>query len=127
MISVAIPTTRKPKPPAKTPAPAPAVRRRLLRSSGLFHIARQLLAAEGDRERAAVLLRLSDGLLLDKHGELLAACTACGFTVGADYLTLRLAALHAVRDRQGCLSPATIGQLETWRRAFVAIAEGSPT
>jgi hypothetical protein len=127
MISVAIPATRKPRPQETAAAPAPAVRRRLLRSSSLFHVARQILAAEGDHERAAVLLKLSDGLLLDKHGELLAACGAAGFSIGADYLTLRLAALHATRDRFGCLSAATLEQLETWRRAFVAIANGSPT
>jgi hypothetical protein len=84
----------------------------------------QLDEAEGPAEKARYLLRLSDDLVLRYLGALQRACFDAGFAIGANYLDCRVAALQAVRDREGRLPEHIVQTLEIWRAGLVAVAGG---
>ncbi len=97
------------------------------REEGLFWIARQILRAMTDAERAAILLRVPDLVLTQKSGVLTEACQACRFTDGVGYIAARAAATSATRDEDGRMPEDTLRQLEFWRRGLVALAQGGPS
>lgn len=84
----------------------------------------QLEAAPTDAERAQLLLRLTDDLVLRYGDELQHTCRREKFGAGVHYLQLRTTALHAVRTRAGELPAAAAMPLELWRRGLVAVAGG---
>lgn len=100
------------------------VRRAPVAAEGLFPIARQILEAETDQRRAAILLRVPDDTVATKGDLLKQACAEAGFTMGATFLELRIGALTATRDRDGKLPEQYLRTFETWRRGFVALANG---
>jgi len=126
VIDIRIPRT-VPQIPARQAARfAPAASRQEAPAAmdGLFPIARQILAAETDRACAAILLRLADDTLVTKGQVLREACLAAGFGMGTQFLDIRLAALSAVRDREGRLPEQHVRAVENWRRGLVALAQG---
>lgn len=90
----------------------------------MFPIARQILEAETDQRRAAILLRVPDDTVAIRGELLQRACEQCGFTLGVHFLEHRLAVLTATRDRDGKLPAHCLQTLEIWRRGFVALANG---
>lgn len=83
-----------------------------------------MAAAGTDRERAAVLLTLSDRMTADFAEQLHRACETAGFEDGAAFIRLRLAAMAAPRDLCG-LMPADIAvDLERYRAAMAVFAAG---
>lgn len=91
----------------------------------MFPIAVQLIEARSHRERARLLLRVSDGLVLTHFDALKEACDLSGFAEGAGYLAERFVALHAVRDDVGLMPAKHVNQVENWRRGLAAIAGAS--
>lgn len=100
------------------------VRKPVPPADDMFHVAHQILVAQTDRERAAILLRLPDDIVVTRGHLLREACTARSFPMGATFLEHRLAALTATRDRDGKLPEHHVRSLEIWRRGFVALANG---
>ena len=92
------------------------------RVDGLFWVARQILRADTDAERAAILLPLPDLLLTQKADVLREACEACSFEDGARYIAVRSATCSATRDEHGELPSGQLASLEFWRRGMVSIA-----
>lgn len=82
----------------------------------------QLRDAAGDAERAALLLRLPDSVILACAEDLIDACA--GFGAGGRYLRARVVALHAVRSEAGLLAPAFTLPLIGARTALRMIAAG---
>lgn len=74
-----------------------------------FHVAEQLLGAASAEERARILLRVPDSVVLQRHEALVEACYAVNFMLGAVFLDVKLAALNAVKMADGRL-PAPIGE-----------------
>lgn len=93
------------------------------RVEGLFWVARQILRAASDAERAAILLRLPDLLLTQKTDVLREACQACGFSDGERYIAVRSATCSATRNEQGELPAEQLAAMEFWRRGMVSIAD----
>lgn len=88
----------------------------------LFPPAAHLLNAESHAARAAMLVRLSDALVVT-HGPVLEqACRGAGFATGAQFLQVRLAALLSRRDAAGALPVAPAGQLGFWTDFMTALA-----
>ena len=85
----------------------------------LFPIADQVRCAASAAERAALLLRLSDEVILSGGPDLLAACRDCLFAVGEMYLMVRMAALCATRDASGELPEKLAAQLDRYRNMMV--------
>lgn len=64
---------------------------------------REMLDAANDRARADVLLRCPDAVLI-KHAEIFTrCCERASFQTGKLFVAARVAAMHAVRNRQGTL------------------------
>lgn len=93
-------------------------------AEGLFPIARQILAAATDQERAAILLRLPDEVIVTKGTLLKDACLASQFSLGAHFLDTKIAALTATRGKDGKLPEQHVLAVETWRRGMHAFANG---
>lgn len=94
------------------------------RDEGLFWIAREILRADSDAVRAAILLRIPDLVLAQKAEVLSEACTACQFGEGAGYISVRLSVACANRDPNGRLPSGMARLLEMWRCSMVALAAG---
>lgn len=91
---------------------------------GLLHIAEELAAATDNRARAALLLRVPDGILLSYHGQLGGICARHHFEAGVSFLAYRVSALCAVRDAHGLLPGRLAGELEAWRTTMSRFAAG---
>ena len=91
-----------------------------------LHIVEQVKLAASKREIAQILLRVPDGILMTHHEVLTAECRKARFPDAISYMTVRLVALDAVRDKSGRLPDAVLGPLENWRIAFAAFAQSSP-
>lgn len=93
-------------------------------SDTMLPILRQLHEADGDRARAATLLRMPDSVMLKYHDVIEAACRRAGFEAGRNYLALRVSLSLAVRDVVG-LPPADLATTgEHYRRAMAEFAGG---
>lgn len=124
MIDIRIPRTVPQIPARRAARFVPEASRRAPMVDGLFPVARQILAAETSAACAVILLRVADDTLVTKGQVLREACLAAGFSLGAQYLDIRIAALTAVRDREGRLPEQHVRALEIWRRGLVALAHG---
>lgn len=93
----------------------------------MLPVIRQMHDAADDRGRAAILLSLPDAVLL-KHADVFAhACHRHGFSVGEEFVTLRYAAMHAVRDAAGLLPASVTESLDTYRAALARfVAQPDP-
>ena len=86
----------------------------------MLPIISQMHEAESDRERASILLRVPD-LVLMKYREVFeAACRRAGFQTGLEFINWRRAGWSAVRQVDGSPRP----DFEKVRRAFAAFASG---
>lgn len=89
-----------------------------------FHVVNQLLRAGGNAERARIVLRLSDQLVLAQSMAISEACQACGFFEGACFIALRGALLCATRDEHGLLPAQPAAELEGLRNRLSHLAAG---
>ena len=89
-----------------------------------FPVVSQLLKARSDSFRAALLLQLSDAVVLAAPVDLGDACAATGFTLGQVFVAKRAALLCRTRDAHGLLPAADAGELERIRVALSELAGG---
>jgi len=94
--------------------PLPTIRGVRQGQEHMFPPAAHILNAENNRDRAAMLVRLPDGLVVTHGGLLVRACEQAGFSAGANYLHVRLAALLARREADGRLPAMVAAQLRFW-------------
>jgi hypothetical protein len=90
-------------------------------TSTLLPIIQQMHDATSDRERAAVLLAVSDAALMKYRPVFEDACRAAGFSMGLELISWRRAAWHAVRGPDG---RHRNGDFEKVRAAVAAFAVG---
>lgn len=79
-----------------------------------------------DAERADWLLRVPDGIVLRDYDPIRNILLTAGFRHGADFLGIRLSAVHATRGDDGELPETIRSALEMARSAMRAIAFGAP-
>ena len=84
--------------------------------SGGFHVAEAIGCASGAAERARILLRISDEVLLAMFGAISRACHDTSFELGQRYIEVRVASLCELRCEDGHLPAATLEQLELYRK-----------
>lgn len=84
----------------------------------------QMHNADGDRDRAAVLLRCPDALLLKYESAFLNACRQ--FEAGEQFVLLRTNAMRMTRSEVGGLPGKVALELETLRAELAAYAAGAP-
>ncbi|MBZ9856739.1 hypothetical protein LB566_23385 [Mesorhizobium sp. CA13] len=84
----------------------------------------QLHNADGDRDRADVLLRCPDALMLKYETVFLNACKH--FPAGELFVLQRSNAMRMVRSAAGGLPGAIALELETLRAELAAYAAGAP-
>ncbi|MGZ5905147.1 MAG: hypothetical protein ACXWKQ_07350 [Reyranella sp.] len=87
-----------------------------------FPLAEQLLQARSASALAALLLRISDAVILSHGRDIVGACEATAFPEGALLVKERTVALHAVRDAHGLLPAAMAARLEGYRQNISRIA-----
>lgn len=92
--------------------------------SANFFVVDQIIEARTHAVRAGILIRLPDAVIAARAEQLQDGCTEAGFSIGSDYVAIRLAHQNAQRDRRGNLPGHITDQLEYWRRGMVAISEG---
>jgi hypothetical protein len=93
-------------------------------TDSMLPILRQLHDADGDRERADVLLRMPDSVVLKYHEVILAACRGAGFEAGMAFVELRVSLCLAVRSSDG-LAPADLSKvLDHYRDVMAKFATG---
>ncbi len=94
-------------------------------TDSMLPILRQLYDADGDRERADVLLRMPDSVVLKYHDVIAAACRRGAFETGVKFLAVRVSLSLAVRDSTG-LPPADLaGMVDQFRIAMAEFAAGA--
>lgn len=91
----------------------------------LMPLARRLLSAGSNRDRAGMLLRVPDAVVLEQADALAEACRQAGFHPGADFITLRGVELHRVRDIHGMLPEAGAAVLEGYRVSLSRFVAGA--
>lgn len=90
--------------------------------NGMLPILRQFHDADGDGERARLLLNLSDTLIGKYREAFERACRVARFDEGRTYIALRVNSFRAVRDDLGNLPKETALALKTSREVLVALA-----
>jgi hypothetical protein len=88
-------------------------------------ILQQFTRATSDQERAALLLRWPDVVIVTARGAAEAHCRRTGFDAGAYFIDLRCAALQAARDPNGLLPETVSRPLEQCRAAMARFAGGA--
>jgi hypothetical protein len=83
----------------------------------------QLQNADGDRARAAILLRCPDAILMKYDTVFLNACRH--FEAGALFVLKRTVAMRAVRSEAGALPGGMQMEIETLRAGLAAYAAGA--
>lgn len=95
-------------------------------SADAFPVADLIRTAGSAEERARILLRLPDGLALQMARPLLDACQQAHFELGVDYLTVRIAAMCAIREPDGELPERPRLQVELYRQLMCRLAGVTP-
>lgn len=90
-------------------------------TDSMLPIIRQMHEADSDRARAAILLAVSDAVLMKYRHVFEAACRRAAFGAGLDFINWRRAAWHAVRGPDGLIARPEFEQV---RMAFAAFAGG---
>lgn len=80
--------------------------------------------ADGDAERAALLLRVCDAVLVKYREQFDRSCRRVGFEAGLAYIETRMAAYHRNRRPDG--APDEAPELAAMRRNFAAFAGVEP-
>lgn len=88
-------------------------------TSRLLPVIRQMHDADSDRDRARILLQAPDAVLMKYRTVFEDACRRVGFDVGVEYIAVRRAAFHAVRNPDGRHRKGVIDEA---RAAFAAFA-----
>lgn len=91
-------------------------------SDTMLPILRALHDADGDRARAATLLRMPDSVMLKYHQVIDTACRRAGFEAGSNYLALRVSLSLAVRDGAGMPPAELAASADQYRRALADFA-----
>lgn len=89
-----------------------------------FPIIRDIQEAKTDADRAEILLRLSDAMLLKYSEVFIASCNRAGFVDGVAFVTARYAALVAVRDAHGQVPERNTALVEDIRQALSHFVAG---
>lgn len=84
----------------------------------------QFARAPDDERRAAVLLQMSDHMMLAYGQKLGDLCQQMDFPAGADYCAVRLACLFAVRNWHGGQGMDQTNMAENARLALVRMVRG---
>lgn len=92
--------------------------------SARLPIIQQLIDADGDRARAALLLRMPDSVVMRHADDVGGVCRQTRFDVGLQYVECRLALMLATRGADGLLPAAAVAAFEDFRLAMVAFASG---
>ncbi|MCO5071120.1 MAG: hypothetical protein M9944_07935 [Rhizobiaceae bacterium] len=90
----------------------------------MLPIIRQMHEADGDGERARILLSVPDKTLLKYRGAFVQACRRAQFELGETYVLLRDNAMGMVRDHHGNLPKDRALALREVRTAMIALSEG---
>lgn len=107
-------------------SPLPHVHTVTIGQEGLFPPVAMLLRTTTLAERAALLLTISDGVIVSHQVPLLDACFHLGFAHGADFIQVRAATLFSRRDLDGHLPHAIAEQLAFWCAYMASLAKGAP-
>lgn len=89
-------------------------------------IVEQLHSCNSDRERADLLLRCPDAVLLKYSIVFDEACRRVSFEAGRLFIAQRVALMHQVRNGAGGLPGGLAMELETMRAELAAFAAGAP-
>lgn len=93
-------------------------------SDGVLYILDQLTRADTNRDRARLLLRVPDAIMLS-HASLFAGeCRRRRFEAGWEFCIMRQALMSATRDEHGLLPELPARELEAWRVALSRFAAG---
>lgn len=92
----------------------------------MLPIIRQMHDADGDRERAKILLACPDLILLKFAGVLDEACQRARFAQGSEYLLSRIATMRAVRGADGLLPADRAADFDAIREKFARFAAFDP-
>lgn len=84
-------------------------------------IIRQMYDADGDRQRATILLSVPDAVLMKYRPAFEGACMQAGFDLGLQFIEFRRASWHAVRGVNGLHIDPKFNQV---RVTFAAFARG---
>jgi hypothetical protein len=98
--------------------------RKLPHRKASHRLAVQIRHAASDRERARLVLCLSDALAVEHCADLRAACLEAGFPAGACFIDIRVLAARAVRTPDGRMPAELAERVEYWRRGMAALAGG---
>lgn len=90
----------------------------------LTPLVRQMHEAADDRQRALLLLKLPDSILLKYAGEIDGACRRAHFDAGRAFVLERVTSMRAIRDDAGVLPPAAQVTLVGMRRLLADYASG---
>lgn len=88
----------------------------LLETMGLgqgFHIANEIRHAASAQERARILLRVPDLVLMQMAPALESACDDAMFELGTRFIQVKVASFSAIKDELGDLPDAEWARLET--------------
>ncbi len=92
--------------------------------SATLPIIQQLIDADGDRARAALLLRMPDSVVMRHADDVGDVCRQTRFDVGLQYVECRLALMLATRGADGLLPAAAVAAFEDFRVALFGFANG---
>lgn len=90
----------------------------------MLPIIRQFHDADGDAERAKLLLNVPDIILAKYEPVFREACRRARFDIGEDWITQKIDALRAVRDDMGNLPSGKSLALRDCRAALI-VAQGA--
>ncbi len=90
-----------------------------------FHIAEEIRTAGCAEDRARIVLRIPDLVLLQMKGALSRACSDTDFALGEALIDARVAALCAVRTEAGGLPATVASTVYRYQRLARMLAEVS--
>jgi len=88
-----------------------------------FHVAGLIRTAASAEERARILLRVPDAIMLQMADELQRACDETQFALGRAFVDVRVATLSAMRQPDGEL-PAARAEESTFYRGLMRSLAG---
>lgn len=90
----------------------------------VLFIVEKLDDATSNRERAGIVLRVPDAIMMTYGAVIASACRKGGFEAGWEFCQIRNSLLHATRDEHGLLPRLPAAELEHWRVALSTFAAG---
>lgn len=95
-------------------------------SAGAFHVAELIRMAGSAEERARILLRVPDSIMLQMTDELQRACEETQFELGRAFVDVRVAMLCAMREPDGELPAARAEESIFYRGLMRSLAGVRP-